>query len=119
MASIVALQELDVGRAGFGGIALGQGQHLIGHVEAEGSAGGPDAPGGEEDVDPAARAQVEHALALVQLRDGGRVAAAERSEHGRIGQLGALEGGVQRRRRCRPRAPQQALAFPVASTWQR
>ena len=95
IASIVPLEELDVGRAGFGGVALGQGEHLVGHVEAERAAGRSDPPGGEQDVDAAARAQVEHALALAELGDGGRVAAAQRGEHRRVGELTPFECAVQ------------------------
>ena len=35
----VALEELDIGRAGLGDVALGEGEHLVGHVEAEGATG--------------------------------------------------------------------------------
>ena len=56
---------------------------------------GPDALGRQQDVDPAARAQVEHALSLVEVGDGGRVAAAEAGQDGGVGQLGALERGVE------------------------
>src|SRR5439155_13033393 len=48
-------------------------------------------------VDPAARAQVEHGLALVQVSDRGRVAASEAREHGRLRELLALQRVVQRR----------------------
>ena len=65
-------------------------EHLVGHVEAVGLAGRPDAPGGEQHVDPAARAEVEDRLALVQVGDRGRVAAAERRELRRVGQRVAL-----------------------------
>ena len=91
----VALEQLDVGHAGLGDVALGEGEHLVGHVEAEDAAGRADALGRQEHIDAAARAQVEHPLALVQLGHGDRVAAAERSHHGRVGQLVALEGAVQ------------------------
>ena len=89
------LQELDVRGSGLGRVALGEGEHLVGHVEAEGATGRPHPLSGEQDVDPAARAEVEHPLAFVQLGDRDRVAAAQRGEDGRVGELGALEGGVQ------------------------
>ena len=91
----VALEELDVGRAGLGRVALGEREHLVGHVEAERAAGRADALRGEQDVDPAAGAEVEDALALVQVGDGDRVAAAEAREDGRVGQLRLLERGVE------------------------
>ena len=50
----VALQELDVGRARLGGVRLGEGQHLVGHVDAERPTGRPDALGRQEDVDATA-----------------------------------------------------------------
>jgi hypothetical protein len=50
----VALEELDVGGAGLGRVAAGQGQHLLGHVEAVGLAGQPDSFGGQQHVDAAA-----------------------------------------------------------------
>ena len=91
----VALEELDVGGAGLGRVALREREHLVGHVEAERAPGRPDALGRQEDVDPAAGAQVEDALAGTQVGDGGRVAAAERREDRGVGQLVPLEGAVQ------------------------
>ena len=91
----VALQELDVGRAGLGGVRLGESQHLVGHVDPERATGRPDPLGGEEDVDAAARAEVEDALAGMEVGDGGRVAAAERREDRGVRQLVALERGVE------------------------
>ena len=49
-----------------------------------------DAPSGEDHVDAAARAEVEHRLALLRLGDRGRVAAAERGQRSRLGDLAAL-----------------------------
>jgi hypothetical protein len=51
----VALEELDVGGAHLGGVAPGEGQHLIGHVQAVDEAAGTDPPGRQEYVDAAAR----------------------------------------------------------------
>ena len=63
---------------------------------------GADAAGGEQDVDAAAGAEVEHGLARVQVGHRGRVAAAQRGEHGGVGQLVALavvvEAGAEQRR---------------------
>ena len=45
---------------------------------------------------PPPEPEIEHDLALVQLGDGGRVAAAERGEHRRVRELAALLGVVER-----------------------
>ena len=87
--------ELDVRRPGLGRVPLGQREHLVGHVEPDTLAGRADPLGREQHVDPAAGPQVEDALALAQLRDGGRIAAAERREHRRLRQLGLLERRVE------------------------
>ena len=65
----VALQEFDVRGAGFSRVARGQREHLVRHVEPERPTGGSDSLRREEDVDPAAGAEVEDALALVQFGD--------------------------------------------------
>ena len=94
-----ALDELDVLDPGLALVAPRQLEHLVGHVEAVGLAGRADAPGREQDVDPAARAEVEDRLALVQVGDRGRVAAAEAGELGRLGQgvavVGVVEAGAE------------------------
>ena len=72
-----ALDELDVLDPGLALVGAGQLEHLVGHVEAVGLAGRADAARREQDVDPAAGAEVEDRLALVQVGDRGRVAAAE------------------------------------------
>ena len=61
----VALEPVHVLDAGLGLVGAREGEHLVGHVEPVGGAGGPDAPGGEQDVDPAAGAEVEHSLAFM------------------------------------------------------
>ena len=91
----VALEELDVGRAGLGGVAARQGEHLLGHVQPVRLARGAYPPGRQQHVDAAAGAKVQHDLALAQLGDRGGVAAAEACQHGGIGQRAALVGGVQ------------------------
>jgi hypothetical protein len=53
-------QEFGILDAGLALIFAGEGQHLIGHVEAVGFSGGADAPSREEHVDTAAGAEVEH-----------------------------------------------------------
>ena len=78
MASMVALQELDVRRARLALILACERQHLVGHVEAVGFAGRSDALGREQHVDAAAGPEVEHRLARFEREQGGRVAAPER-----------------------------------------
>ena len=65
-------------------------EHLVGHVEAVHGSARADSPRGEEDVDPAAGAQVEHRFALVQIRDGDRVSAAEARRDRVLGESRAL-----------------------------
>jgi hypothetical protein len=74
---------------------LGERQHLVGHVQAEGAARRPHASGGEQHVDAAARAQIEDPLAFVKLGHGDWVAAAERCHDGGVGKLVALERRVE------------------------
>ena len=91
----LALEELDVGGAGLGGVGAGQGQHLLGHVQPVGLAGGADPPGAQEHVDPAARAQVQDGLALVELGHRGGVAAAQAGQQRGVGELVAVQGGIE------------------------
>src|SRR5215475_10617970 len=72
----LTFQELYVVNAGLALIVPGERQHLVRHVESVGLARRPHAPGGEEHVDAAARAQVEHRLAHLQLGQRGGIAAA-------------------------------------------
>ena len=53
-------------------------EHVVGHVEAVRLARRTNALGGEQDVDAAARAEVEHRLAFAQVGERRGVAAAER-----------------------------------------
>ena len=94
--SITPLRKCDVRDARLAGVLLGEREHLVGHVDAVGDARRPDALRREDHVDPSTGTEVEHGLALAQLRDGGRVAATERCEHRGLGELAALVGGVQR-----------------------
>ena len=71
-----AVEELDVGRAGLGGVAAGQLEHLDGGVEPVGEPGRADPAGRQQHVDAAAGAEVQHGLAGMQVGDGDRVAAA-------------------------------------------
>jgi hypothetical protein len=91
----VAFEPVDVGQARPGLVGAGEVEHLVGHVEAVGGAGGGDATGGEQDVDAAPGAEVEHGHAVAQLGHRGRVAAAERGLEGAGGHLVALAGGVE------------------------
>ena len=61
----------------FSALARARCEHLVGHVHPVRLAGRADPAGGQQDVDAAAGAQVEHGLALVQVGDGERVAAAQ------------------------------------------
>ena len=58
-----------------------QGQHVLGHVEAIGLAGGPHAARRKQNIDAATTAQVQYDLAFVQFRERGRIAAAQRCQH--------------------------------------
>ncbi len=73
----VPLEELDVGGAGLERIGTREGEHLVRHVEAVCLAGGPHAVRGEQHVDPATGAEVEHHFTLVQFGERGRIAAPE------------------------------------------
>ena len=64
----LALQELDVRDAGLPLVLARQGEHLVGHVEAVGLAGRADPARREQDVDAAARAEVEDRLARARAR---------------------------------------------------
>ena len=86
----VALEELDVLGARVGGVAPGEVEHLVGHVEAVRVPGRPHAPGRQQHVDPPARTQVEHGLALAQLGDRGGVPAPEARQDRGVGELGAF-----------------------------
>ena len=86
----VALEELGVGGPGLGGVVAGEFEHLVGHVEPDRAAGGTDAAGRDEHVGASTGAEVEHGLALVQVGDRGRHAAAQRRRDRAFG--GALAG---------------------------
>ena len=66
------------------------------HVEAVGLAGRADAAAESSTSMPPPEPRSSTVSPVVQLGDRGRVAAAERREHGGVGQLTALLGGVQR-----------------------
>ena len=90
------LQEVDVRGSGLARVLLREREHLVRHVEAVRHAGRSDSLCREDDVDSAARAEVEHDLALAQIGNGGRVAAAKGGERRSIRELAALLGAVER-----------------------
>ena len=113
-----AVEELDVGGAGLGGVAAGEVEHLVGHVEPVGEAGRADPLGGQQHVDAAARAEVEHGLAGVEVGDGGRVAAAEAGQRGRVGEVAevvVVGDAPASTRRARSRRPAPESAARAAS----
>ena len=91
-----ALEEVRVRDSRVARVLLGEGKHLVRHVQPVGDPGGPDPLGREDHVDSAPGAEVEHGVALVEVRDGGRVSAPERRQRRRLRQLAALLGVVQR-----------------------
>ena len=95
MALDLPLQKLDVPDPRLPLVFAGEREHLVGHVQAVGLAGRANPPGREQHVDPAAGAQVEHHLALVQLGERGGVAAAQRGEHRFLRQARGLGLGVK------------------------
>ena len=90
-----ALDEFNVARARLRGVRPGQRQHLVGHVDPVRLACCADPAGGQQHVDAAAGAEVEHGLALVQVGDDERVAAAEARGDGLGGQRVAVGVRVQ------------------------
>ena len=56
----LALQEFGVGDARTALVFASQREHLVGHVEAVGFAGGSHAPCREQNIDAAARTEVKH-----------------------------------------------------------
>ena len=104
-------EEDRVANAGLLGVSPGEGQHLFGHVEAVGDPRGPHATGRDNDVDAAARAEVEDDVALLQLGHRRRVPAAEACERSCVRQLVPF---LRRVERCSERSF-LALAGDVAA----
>ena len=98
MCSISPFRNVDVLEAALALVLLRDGQHLVGHVEAERLARRPDAARREQHVDAAAGAEVEHGFAGLQLGERGRVAAAERGLQGEVRDFALLAGVVEVRR---------------------
>ena len=80
----VALDELDVRDARLARIGPRELEHLVCHVQPDRLAARSDPPGRDQHVRAAARPEVENGLALVQIGDSGRHAAAERRLHGGV-----------------------------------
>ena len=93
----VALDELDVGDARLGRVRPREREHLVGHVEPDRLARRAHAPRADQHVGAGARAEVEHRLALVQVGDRGRHAAAQRRAERAGGRALRLAVGVQAR----------------------
>ena len=116
----LALQERHVLEAALALVLLGDGEHLVGHVEAERSSGGSDAARGQQHVDAAAGAQVEDGFTRLQLGECGRIAAPERGLEREIGDFALLArivevrgdriaAGLERGRAAATRAPRAGL----------
>jgi hypothetical protein len=71
------LQEVDVVRSCLPCVSLGEGEHLVGHVDAVGRSCRTDTLRRQDHVDPTTRTEIEDRLTLVQLSDRGRISAAE------------------------------------------
>ena len=95
IASIRPLRNSTLAAPSLGGIAAGQLEHLVGHVQAVGEAGRADPASREQDVDPATRPEIEHGLAFLQLGHCRWIAAAEAGQDGGIGQGSPVVLGVQ------------------------
>ncbi len=93
-----ALQELDVLRPRLPLILARQGQHLVRHVQTVGLARRTHAPRRQQHVDAAARAQVQHHLAGLQLGQRRWIAAAQRRQRRLFRQQPPLLVAVEVRR---------------------
>src|SRR5207247_5665420 len=56
---------------------------------------GADALGRQQNINTAARTEIENGLAFVEVGERGRIAAAERCEHGSLRQAARLRGVIQ------------------------
>ena len=90
-----ALDEFHVARARLRGVRPGEVEHLVGHVDPVRLPRRTDPAGGQQHVDATAGAEVEHRLALVQVGDDERVAAAEARGDGVGGHRDAVGARVQ------------------------
>src|SRR5262245_14414501 len=76
-------------------VLAGQRQHLVGHVEAVGLAAWADATGREQDVDAAARSEIEHGFSRFELGKRRRISTTERSQDRSLRQFAGLMLGVE------------------------
>ena len=72
-------------------VVASQGEHLVRHVKPVRLPARGNALCREEHVDSAAAAKVQHHLARLQLRERGRIPAAERREDRRLREFVLLE----------------------------
>ncbi len=117
MFSISPFRNSTLSMPGLALVFVGQRQHFVGHVEAVGLAGGADAPCGEQDVDAAAGAEVEHDLTGIKLGQARSDCRSRARPAGLLGDLPDLRdvvevrGNRDRSNRCwQRRAPQQDAA---------
>src|ERR1035437_307390 len=91
----LTLEELDVGGACLALVFAREGEHVVRHVEAICFTSWPDAAGGQQHVDAAAGAEIEHGLAGAQVDQRGGIAAAERGEDGLFWEFAVLEFAIK------------------------
>jgi hypothetical protein len=91
----ITLQEDRVLDSCLHPIRFGEGEHVVGHVEAVRASRGPDPPRRQQDIDAAARAEVEHDLAGREIGQGRGIATAQRGQHGLFGNPADLSRLVQ------------------------
>ena len=90
-----ALQKFDIVDSGRALVLVGERQHLIGHIEPVGFAGGADAVRGKQHVDASAGAEIEHRFAGIERGEQRRIAAAERGFERRLREFSGLRRIVQ------------------------
>src|ERR1700693_2675024 len=91
----LSLQKLHVARPGLGFVLVRQSQHFISHVETIRFAGWTDTPGRQQNVDASARAEVQHNLAWMELRQRRWVATYPRGKDGGLRQLAGFVQAVE------------------------
>ncbi len=111
----LALQELDIGQAGLPNVAPGEGKHLVGHIDSVDLAGRTHPSGREDDIDPAAGAEIEHDLALLKGGDRQGIAASERGQDRSLGQMAQLPIGVLARPEAGVSADATGTGRPTAA----
>jgi hypothetical protein len=91
----IALEELDVLNPGVGGVAAREVEHLVGHVDPDGTASRADPACGDQHIRPGARPKVQDDLAVMQIGDDGRHSAAQRRVHRGVGGVALPTLGIQ------------------------